>query len=158
MLEMKAILLCERGAPASDFFQICCGILWYCRNVINVSGGTWKAIWSSEDKPLFVSLAMISLVVTSRRTVIWVKRQKKNCSSADRSNHVRACSECTCRLQSSASQTFALRKFNVFTNMFVRQIYFWAFRDDEGKAYSSGTRALAFHEAYVHFRSARPPS
>src|SRR6202521_619723 len=94
----------------------------------------------------FVSLPMTSLVVTRRRTVICVKWQKKSCSSADRSNHSRACSECTCRLQSSASQTFASRKFNVFINIFVGQIYLGAFRDDEGKADSFETWALALDE------------
>src|ERR1700680_799698 len=94
-----------------------------------------------------VSLAMISLVVTSRRTVICVKRRKKKCSSADRSNHSRARSECTCRPQSSASQTLASRKFNVFINLFVREIYLRTFRNDEREAHSFGTWALAFHES-----------
>src|SRR6202521_4150203 len=100
----------------------------------------------------FVSLPMTSLVVTRRRTVICVKWQKKSCSSADRSNHSRACSECTCRLQSSASQTFASRKFNVFINIFVSQIYLGALRGDEGKAHSFGTRVLALHESAFRAR------
>src|SRR5882762_8387599 len=91
---------------------------------------------------------MISFVVTSRRTVICVKRQKKNCSSADRSNHARAFSECTGRPQRSASQTFASRKFHVFINQFVGQIYLGAFRDDEGKSHSLGT--LTLHESAFH--------
>src|SRR5882762_6175995 len=94
----------------------------------------------------FASLPMISLVGTIRRTEICAKRQKKNCSSVDRSNHARAYSECTCRPQRSASQTFASRKFNVIINNFVGQIYLGAFRDDEGKSHSLGTWALALHE------------
>jgi hypothetical protein len=42
-----------------------------------------------------------------------------------------------------ASQTFASRKFNVFIDPFVGQVYLWAFENDEGEPHSFGTWALA---------------
>jgi hypothetical protein len=67
----------------------------------------------------FVSFPMICSVVKSLRTVIYVKRQKKNCRSPTCSNQNLARSECMCRLHRSACQTFASRKFNVFIDPFV---------------------------------------
>ena len=72
--------------------------------------------------------------------MIWVKREKKNCSSLllllACSNQDLAFSECTCRLQISASHTFASRKFNVFIHLFVGEIDLGTVRDDERELHS----------------------
>ena len=82
--------------------------------------------------------------------MIWVKREKKNCSSLllllACSNQDLAFSECTCRLQISASHTFASRKFNVFRDLFVGQNDFGAVGDDQRELHPPGTRALALQE------------
>src|SRR5579872_5562566 len=81
-------------------------------------------------------------VVRSRRTVSWVKRQKINLCSAASSNQDRALSACTWRLQTSASQTFASRKFNVFIDLFVAQVYLRSLGHHEGKLHSPRAGAL----------------
>src|SRR5258708_34481560 len=87
---------------------------------------------------VLVSFPMIGAVVRSRKTVIWVKRQKKNCSWPACSNQCVALSECSCRFQKSASQTLASRKFNVFIDLFVAQGYLRAFGNDKWEPHSPG--------------------
>ena len=91
---------------------------------------------------VLVSLPIILSVVRSLRTVSWVKRQKKNCCSPACLNHSLAVSECECRLHKSASQTLASRKFNVFIDLFVGQVYLGAFGNDKRESYSLRMRAL----------------
>jgi hypothetical protein len=50
---------------------------------------------------------------------------ERNCSYPACSNQDRALSECICRLHRSASQTLASRKFNVFIDLLIRQVYRW---------------------------------
>src|ERR1700722_5791333 len=92
---------------------------------------------------VLASFPIICSVVRRRRTVIWVTRQKKNCSSRDCSNQRVARSECTCRLQKRASQTFASRKFNVFIDLFIGHVDLWAWRDNQGKTHLRGPGTLS---------------
>ena len=50
----------------------------------------------------------------------------------------------------SASQTLASRKFNVFINLFVGQIDFRSIGNDEGKLDSFGARTLVLDERDPH--------
>src|SRR5260370_651667 len=81
----------------------------------------------------FVSTPMICSVVRSLRTVICVNRPKRNCSCPACSNQDLALSECICRLHRSASQTLASRKFNVFIDLLIRQVYLWSFGNNQRK-------------------------
>src|ERR1700693_3279077 len=127
--------------------------VWTRNSVSRVSGSGRNAMRESAQilshrsqawDMLRMSFPIMLSVVRSRRTVNCVKRQKKNCSSSDRSNHSFALSECTCRLQSKASQTFASRKFNTFIDLFVGKIDFGTFGNDQRKADPFRSRALAF--------------
>ena len=93
---------------------------------------------------VFASVPMIFSVVSSLKTVSWVKRQKKNCSSLASSNQSLAFSECTWRFHRSASQTLASRKFNMFIDLFVGHIDLRALRNDKGKLHFLSTRPLTF--------------
>ena len=76
---------------------------------------------------------MICSVVRSLRTVICVNRPKRNCSCPACSNQDLALSECICRLHRSASQTLASRKFNVFIDLLIRQVYLWSVGNNQTK-------------------------
>src|SRR5215813_3173322 len=95
---------------------------------------------------VLVSFPMIFSVVRSRRMVIWVKRQKKNSSWLAFSNQRLAVSECTCRLHRSANQTLASRIFNVFIDLFARQLNLGTFGSNQGKLDSFWPRSLAFQK------------
>src|ERR1700728_1606017 len=69
----------------------------------------------------FVSTPVICSLVRSLRTVICVNLPKRNCCCPACSNQDLALWECICRLERSASQTLASRKFNVFINLLIRQ-------------------------------------
>lgn len=112
---------------------------------MRASAQIWSHNFQASDMVL-VSVPMICSVVKSLRTVIWVKRQKKNCSAPACSNHDLARSECTWRLQASASHTLASRKFNVFIDLFVGQFDLRAIGDDERELHSVRTRALVLQE------------
>src|SRR5437763_15790505 len=99
---------------------------------------------------ILVSFLMTCSVVRRRSTVSWVKRQKKNCSSLTRSNHRRASSECTCRLQNRAIQTLASRKFNVFIDPFAGQVHLWPFGNNQRELHSFGSWALVFQKYARH--------
>jgi len=101
---------------------------------------------------VFVSAPMIGSVVRSLRTVIWVKRQKKNCSSPACWNQDWAFSECRCRLQINASHTFASRKFNVFIDLLVGQVNLGAAGDNQRELHSPKAWALALQEHGLNAR------
>src|SRR5271165_2402606 len=82
---------------------------------------------------LLASFPIICSVVRSLRTVIWVKRQKKNRSWPACSNQSRAFSECICRPHRRASQTLASRKFNVFIDLFVGYAHLGALGNNKGE-------------------------
>lgn len=62
------------------------------------------------------------------------------------SNQDLALSERTCRLHTSASQTFASGKFSVFIDLFGRQVCFCALGNDERELHPLRTRALALQQ------------
>src|SRR6202021_2202031 len=98
----------------------------------------------------FVSSPMIGSVVRSLRTVIWGTRPKRNCSSPACSNQDLALSECICRLHRSASQTLASRKFNVFIDLLIRQVYGWSFRKHQRKFTPLWPRPLCLQDHTSH--------
>src|SRR6516225_5602170 len=100
----------------------------------------------------FTSLPITAAVVSSLSTVICVIRQKRNFSSLERSNHSLALVEWMWRLQTSASQTLASRKFNMFIDVFVCQIDFWPLRQNKGKLDSPRTGTLALDQGDPHAR------
>lgn len=55
-----------------------------------------------------------------------------------------------CRLQSNASYTLASRKFNVFIDLFVRQIHFGSVRNKEGETNAPGAWPLPFQDHNSH--------
>src|SRR5579859_3537199 len=66
-----------------------------------------------------------------------------------------------CRLHKSASQTFASRKFNVFIDPLVGQVYFRALGNDEREPHSLWTWVLALQQdpsdpARTNSRTERP--
>ena len=61
-----------------------------------------------------------------------------------------AFSEWMWRLQRSASQTLASRKFKMFIDLFVRHIHLRSIRDNQWKLHSPGPRTLAFDEGDAH--------
>src|ERR1700730_9902910 len=127
------------------------------RNAMRVSAQTLSH--NSQAWDMFLTSFSITVsVVRRRRTVSWVKRQKKNCFSLERSNHRSAFSKCTCRLHNNASQTFASRKFNAFIYSFVSQIYLWSFGDDQWEADSLCARALAIQESCPDARQDELPN
>jgi len=93
-----------------------------------------------------VSAPIIFSVVGWRRPVNWVKRQKINLCSPASSNQDRALSACTWRLQTSASQTFASRKFNVFIDLFVAQAHLGSLGHNEWKLHSPRAGALLLQQ------------
>src|ERR1700675_2531522 len=98
----------------------------------------------------FVSTPMIFSVVRSLRTVICVNRPKRNCSCPASSNQDLALSECICRLHRSASQTLASRKFNVFINLLIRQVYLWSFGNNQRKFDPLWPRPLCLQDHTSH--------
>ena len=90
----------------------------------------------------FVSFPRTDSAVSKRRTVSWVKRQKKNCSSPASTNQDRAFSECACRPQIKASHTFESGKFNVFIDLFVGEIDLGAAGNNQRKLHSPRAWAL----------------
>src|SRR3984957_2809754 len=98
----------------------------------------------------FVSSPMICSVVRSLRTVICVNRPKRNCSCPACSNQDRALSECICRLHRSASQTLASRKFNVFIDLLIRQVYRWSFGNNQRKFDPLWPRPLCLQDHTSH--------
>ena len=92
-----------------------------------------------------VSAPIILSVVSSRRTVIWVKRQENELFLSGLRKPRRALAACTCRVQSSASQTLASRKFNVFMDPFVGQVHLGSLRYNERKLHSPRAWTLSLH-------------
>src|SRR5271166_4948223 len=123
------------------------------RKAMRVSAQTRSQTLQAKDMDV-VSLRMTASVVRSRRMVICVKRQKKNCSSLlpVRSNQDLALSEWRCRLQISASHTLESGKFNVFIDLFVGQVDLGTSGDDQGERHSFRARALALEEHGLNTR------
>src|SRR5260370_30082337 len=95
---------------------------------------------------VFVSFPIIFSVVRSIKPVSCVKRQKKNFSWLACSNQAMARSEWTCRFHASASQTLASRKFNVFIDLLVGQVYLGSLGNDERESYPLRPGALALQQ------------
>jgi Type II CAAX prenyl endopeptidase Rce1-like len=69
----------------------------------------------------------------SLRTVICVNRPKKNCSSSACSNHDLLSRNVYAGSTGAPAQTLASRKFNVFIDLLIRQVYLWCFGNNQGK-------------------------
>jgi hypothetical protein len=137
------------------------GIRERARNSFSISSGSGTKITRSSAQIRshrlqasaidFVSTPMICLVVRSLRTVICVNRPKRNRSSPACSNQDLAVSECVCRLHRSASQTLASRKFNVFIDLLIRQVYLWSLGNNQWKLDPLWPRPLCLqdHTSYT---------
>jgi hypothetical protein len=72
-------------------------------------------------------------------------RHCQTCSKQDR-----ALSECICRLHRSASQTLASRKFNVFIDLLIRQVYRWSFGNNQREFDPLWPRPLCLQDHTSH--------
>ena len=112
---------------------------------------------SQASDMVFASFPMICSVVRSLKTAGCRETTEKELLFADLLKPKHGRSEYTCRLHMRESQRFTSREFNVFIDLFVGQIYFWAFGNDEGEPHSFGPWALAAQELAPDTRTYQLP-